>query len=133
MLLKNSDLLHLDAKIDAISATLSNREKEYATRVSNTFFEGRVPNEFWLSFSIGFIFEREFYVMHYVDISDTLLSYINYIIFRQFAKILTTGTKFEFEIKFEGVKDEIETEEISPLYWGDCLIDTFRAFIRLEK
>lgn len=133
MLLKNSDLLHLDAKIDAISATLSNREKEYATRVSNTFFEGRVPNEFWLSFSTGIIFEREFYVMHYIDISDTLLLYINYIICRQFAKILTTGTKFEFEIKFEGVKDEIETEEISPLYWGDCLIDTFRAFIRLKK
>ena len=133
MALKLKDLPLLDQTIGKLSRDLNDEEKEYAERVCDTVFDGMVPNETWVARCSSITFKRDFQVFHSLPVTNDLLRYINCIACKRFVLTLVEGIQFEFEIDYHGTEDDVPTEEIPPMYWGEYLVDNFQLYVRLKR
>lgn len=135
MALTHHDLLYFDQRLERLEGRLSMSEKEYASKVCETFFSGPLPDASWITCDSSVEFKREIKVEHFNsnNISVFVQSYIKLITCKRFAEELTDRVLFRFDIEYLGTDDDIATEDIPPMYWGSNLKDKYQLSIRIEK
>lgn len=135
MTLTHHDLQYFDQRIDQFEGLLSTSEKKYASRVCDTVFEGLLPNATWLSPDSSLQFNREIKVEHFNfnGIPTLMQNYIKIITCKRFVESFTNDLLFQFDMEYLGTEDDCETEDITPMYWGDNLKDKYKLSIKLGK
>lgn len=135
MSLTHHDLLYFDQRIERLENRLSTSEKEYASRVCDAVFDGPIPEATWVSSDSSIEFKREVKVEHFGSNGVTIFlqSYIKVVACKRFAETLTDRVLFRFDLEYLGAEDDIETEDIPPMYWGGNLKDKYQLTIKLEK
>lgn len=135
MSLTNRDLLHFDRRIERLEKQLSVLEKGYAERVCEAVFDGLLPNASWCSSDSLVQFKRKIEVEHLVinGVTTPLQSYIKVITCKKFIERFAIQIPFKFDIEYLKTEDDIATEDISPLYWGDAFIDEYKLTIELGQ
>lgn len=135
MSLTHHDLFYFDQRLERLEDRLSMSEKEYASRVCEAFFSGPLPDASWISCDSSVEFKREIKVeqLGSGSISVFVQSYIKLITCKRFADELTDRVLFRFDIEYLGAEDDVATEDIPPMYWGNNLKDKYKLTIKLEK
>lgn len=133
MALRLKDLPLIDQTIEKLEKELSIEERNYSSRVCDAVFEGMVPTETWVSHCSSIAFKRTLQVYHSLPVTNNVLRYINCIACKRFVLNLVDGILFEFEIEFHGTEDDLPTDEIPPMYWGEYLVDNYQLYVKLKR